>query len=134
MIQSPKLELPKSVTIIAVFLRCKVRTLIEITAEIPNTQAIQIELCKDSIQWSRDTQRNFLRHRIEARLAALYLETRQYPEALEVINSLLKEVKKLDDKLLLLEIQLTESKIHLALRNLAKAKVSTSYVINQRLL
>jgi 26S proteasome regulatory subunit N6 len=106
--------------------------LIEITAEIPNTQAIQIELCNDSIRWARETERNFLRHRIESRLASLYLETRRYPEALEIITALLKEVKKVDDKLLLLEIQLTESKIHHAVRNLAKAKVGLTFSLTKR--
>jgi hypothetical protein len=42
---------------------------------------------------------------------------------LEKINGLLKEVKRLDDKLLLVEVQLIESKIHMALKNIPKAKV-----------
>ena len=54
-----------------------------------------------------------------------YLEARQFQAALDKINALVREVKKLDDKLLLVEIQLIESKIHLALRNLPRAKVNS---------
>jgi 26S proteasome regulatory subunit N6 len=49
-----------------------VRTLIDIVSEIPNTVPLQIELCKDSIEWAKETKRNFLRQRIETRLASLY--------------------------------------------------------------
>jgi len=101
-----------------------VRTLIDIVSEIPNTVPLQIELCKDSIEWAKETKRSFLRQRIETRLASLYLEARQFQSALEIVNVLLKEVKRLDDKLLLVEIQLTESRIHHALRNIAKAKAA----------
>ena len=48
----------------------------------------------------------------------------QYSEALELISRLLMELKKLDDKALLVECHLTESKIHHGLRNLPKAKAA----------
>jgi len=101
-----------------------VRSLIDLVAEIEGTTELQIELCKESIEWAKETKRNFLRQRIETRLAALYLEARKFQDALDKINALVREVKKLDDKLLLVEIQLIESKIHLALRNLPRAKAA----------
>jgi len=52
------------------------------------------------------------------------LENGHYHKALDVIQTLNKEVKKLDDKLLLVEILVVESKINISLHNIPKAKVS----------
>lgn len=92
--------------------------------EIPDSTALQIQLCKESIEWCNEERRTFLRQRIESRLASCLLKQKEYKSALSIIGSLIKEVKKIDDKLLLVEIQLVESRIHLALQNLPKAKAS----------
>ncbi|VFQ97797.1 unnamed protein product [Cuscuta campestris] len=101
-----------------------VRTIVDTLAKIPGTSEIQIALCKDIVQWSRDEKRTFLRQRIEAKLASLLMESKEYAQALALLSCLIKEVRRLDNKLLLVEIDLLESKLHFALRNIAKAKAA----------
>mmetsp|Transcript_10959 Transcript_10959/g.33617 ORF Transcript_10959/g.33617 Transcript_10959/m.33617 type:complete len:427 (-) Transcript_10959:1225-2505(-) len=101
-----------------------VRTLIDSVAKIPNTSDLQVALCKETIEWCRQEKRTFLRQRIEGRLAALYLSGKRFTESMSIINQLLREVKKLDDKAHLLEIQLIESRVYHALRNLPKARAA----------
>lgn len=45
-------------------------------------------------------------------------------DALTLINSLLKELKRLDDKLVLVEVQLLESRVYHALGNVAKGRAA----------
>jgi len=99
-----------------------VRHLIDTLAKTENSQALQIEMCQECVQWCKSEKRTFLRHRVETRLAGLYLQVVKYQEALDLLTRLLQEVKKLDDKLLLVEIHLIECRIHNALKNMPKAK------------
>ena len=61
---------------------------------------------QECIDWAKAEKRTFLRQSLEARLVALYFDTKQYPEALALGSALLKELKKLDDKNLLVEVRL----------------------------
>ncbi|GMH15011.1 hypothetical protein Nepgr_016852 [Nepenthes gracilis] len=101
-----------------------VRGIIDAVAKIPATSDLQISLCKEMVQWTRSEKRTFLRQRVEARLASLLMENKEYSEALALLSGLIKEVRRLDDKLLLVDIELLESKLHFSLRNLPKAKAS----------
>jgi len=101
-----------------------VRTMIDTMAKVPGSTQLQLEVCKEQVDWARQEKRTFLRQRIEARLANLYLDIREFTSALTLISTLLTEVKRLDDKLLLVDIHLLESRVHHALRNLPKAKAA----------
>merc|ERR1719436_1833723 len=84
----------------------------------------EVQLCKECIEWAKEEKRTFLRQSLESRLVGLFFETERYQEALTLGSALLKELKKLDDKNLLVEVQLLESKIYQALGNLPKARAA----------
>jgi len=82
------------------------------------------QLCMECIEWAKEEKRTFLRQALEARLVALYIDSKYYTEALQLASKLNKELKKLDDKELLMEVQLFESRIYHALNNVPKAKAA----------
>lgn len=101
-----------------------VRSLIDFSGLIPNSQGLQIKLCEETITWCQAEKRTFLKQRLETKLAQLYMESTRYKEALDTLQVLLKEVKKLDDKLQLVEIQVIESKVFQRLCNIPRAKAA----------
>lgn len=90
--------------------------------DVGNTVDQQIRICEESINWSRQEKRTFLRHRLQTRLADLYYQKQAYQPALQTLTALLRELRRLDDKQLLVEVHLLESKVYHALKNLSKAK------------
>ena len=64
-----------------------VRGIIDSVAKIPGSSDLQIALCKEMVQWTRAEKRTFLRQRVEARLAALLMETKEYSEALTLLSA-----------------------------------------------
>jgi len=100
-----------------------VRNVIEkVGREMKDSIQLQTDLCEDAIAWCKKEKRTFLKQRMQSRIADLYFQQHRYKDALGLIKRLLKDVKKFDDKLLLVEIELIESKIHHALENFPKAK------------
>ncbi|KAI9856761.1 MAG: 26S proteasome regulatory subunit rpn6 [Trichoglossum hirsutum] len=101
-----------------------VRQLLDLCAAIPNAVDIQVSITKSCIEWAISERRGFLRQQLETRLVSLYMHKQSYYDALTLINSLLKELKRLDDKLVLVEVQLLESRVYHALGNLSKARAA----------
>lgn len=101
-----------------------VRGLVDMYLDMEATTGYEVELCKECIQWATEEKRMFLRQSLEARLIALYHDTGRYTDALGLGTQLLRELKKLDDKNLLVEVQLLESKTYAALNNLPKARAA----------
>ncbi|KAL3587261.1 hypothetical protein D5086_014128 [Populus alba] len=101
-----------------------VRGIIDSVSKIPGTSDVQIALCKELVLWARVEKRALLRQRVETRLAALLVETKEYSEALALLTNLIKEVKGVDDKRLLVEILLLESKLHYLLKDRHRARTA----------
>lgn len=87
---------------------------------------MQVEVVKELVNWATEEKRVYLKQNLEARLIALYLDNKMFTDALQLIGVLLKELKRLDDKMMLVEVQLLESRAYWALRNLPKSRVSQS--------
>lgn len=102
-----------------------VRAVLDIICTLaPNELTMQAQICRNIISWCQAEKRTFLRQRVEAKLAAVLFAQEDYSSALDLVDKLLVELKKLDDKQLLVETHLVESKIHHGLRGLAKAKAA----------
>lgn len=102
---------------------CIVRQLLDALASIPNTLQQQQSLVRDLIQWTTLEGRIYLKQYLEIRLVKIHFELKHYQDALNLSAELLRELRRLDDKMMLLEVHLLESKIQIALKNVPKAKV-----------
>ncbi|KAI6103634.1 proteasome regulatory particle subunit [Pisolithus sp. B1] len=101
-----------------------IRTLLNYFNDIPNSRQTQTDVLLDNIDWSKREKRIFLKHSLEIRLVSLQLEASQFKAALARIDALLTELKKLDDKMILTEVHLLESRVYRGIGNLVKAKAA----------
>jgi len=101
-----------------------IRGLVDMYLDMGADAGYDVTLCKECITWATEEKRIFLRQALEARLIGLYYDKGDYQAALADGAKLLKELKKLDDKNLLVEVQLLESKTYHALSNLPRARAA----------
>lgn len=101
-----------------------VKTLIEYFDGVKGSLDIQIEATNESVEWAVASKLSFLRQSLQLKLASLYYEKKLYQESLKLINLLLREYKKLDDKSSLVEVELLESVVYHALRNIPKSRAA----------
>ncbi|XP_068605644.1 26S proteasome non-ATPase regulatory subunit 11A-like [Brachionichthys hirsutus] len=100
------------------------RSLLDLFLGMEAATGQEVALCLECIEWAEAEKRTFLRQALEGRLISLYFDTKCFPEALQLGSQLLQELKKMDDKALLVEVQLLESKTYHALGNLPKARAA----------
>ncbi|KAJ2381880.1 26S proteasome regulatory subunit rpn6 [Coemansia sp. RSA 2611] len=101
-----------------------IRTLVDRFNGIEGGLQPQIATCQGMVEWARGENREYLRQALETRLISLYLDNRMYTEALSLISLLLSELKKLDDKMQLVEVHLLESRVYMAIKNLPKSRAA----------
>ncbi|KAF9523122.1 PCI domain-containing protein [Crepidotus variabilis] len=101
-----------------------IRTLLDFFNAIPDSREVQMTTLTDNIAWAKSEKRIFLKHSLETRLVALQLESQQYTPALALIDTLLTELKRLDDKMILTEVHLLESRVYRGIGNMVKAKAA----------
>lgn len=99
-----------------------VRQVVEIVGRGSAGINLQAAMCTDAIEWCIQEKRTFLKQRLQTRLAALLMKQGKFKESIKLINEVVKEVKKFDDKMLLVEVNLLESRVYYALNNVAKSK------------
>ncbi|KAJ2753534.1 26S proteasome regulatory subunit rpn6 [Coemansia pectinata] len=101
-----------------------IRTLVDRFNGIEGGLQPQIATCQGMVEWARGENREYLRQALETRLISLYLDNSMYTEALALISLLLSELKKLDDKMQLVEVHLLESRVYMAIKNLPKSRAA----------
>jgi 26S proteasome regulatory subunit N6 len=100
------------------------RQVLEIIVSSVTALNVQEKMIRNILAWTVTEKRHFLKQRVERILATVLYEQSKYNESLDIVNALLLELKKLDDKQLLVEAHLLESQIYFALQNITKAKSS----------
>lgn len=103
-----------------------IKSLIDMVESIGTDDALDlaIQVTGESIDWAVEEKRTFLRQSLQVRLAGLLYKKKNYQKALELINKLVKEFRKLDDKSSLVEVQLLECETYFQLKNFAKSRAA----------
>ncbi|CCJ29282.1 unnamed protein product [Pneumocystis jirovecii] len=101
-----------------------VRRLIDLFSSVPGSLNLQIDVTKETIDWAKKNNRIFLKLSLETHIVELYIKAQQYTKALQLVETLLIELKRLDDKFQLVEVYLLESQIYYAIKNIPKARAS----------
>ncbi|NWZ38469.1 PSD11 ATPase, partial [Brachypodius atriceps] len=102
-----------------------VRSLLDLFLDMEAATGQEVDLCLECIEWAKSEKRTFLRQALEVWFVWVLLQSRSQLCPCPLPGSqLLRELKKMDDKALLVEVQLLESKTYHALSNLPKARAA----------
>uniref|UniRef100_A0A1I7U663 Probable 26S proteasome regulatory subunit rpn-6.2 n=1 Tax=Caenorhabditis tropicalis TaxID=1561998 RepID=A0A1I7U663_9PELO len=101
-----------------------IRDIVEHALSIDQGKEEKIDLLNNCIEWATTNKREFLRRSLQSRLIRLYNDVRQFQNAQKLSQDLSKELKKLEDRELLIEVSVEESKSAFNLNNLQKARTA----------
>uniref|UniRef100_A0AC34QR58 PCI domain-containing protein n=1 Tax=Panagrolaimus sp. JU765 TaxID=591449 RepID=A0AC34QR58_9BILA len=102
-----------------------IRRLVELCLKIPGgDDDVKVSLCLECIQWAKEQNRVYLRQILQARLVRLYNDLGRYLQATQLASELIHELKRLEDKDLIIEVQLENSKACYSLSSYSKARAS----------
>ncbi|NWX14575.1 PSD11 ATPase, partial [Aegotheles bennettii] len=107
-----------------------VRSLLDLFLDMEAATGQEVDLCLECIEWAKSEKRTFLRQALEVNVICVAVSSRSRAGDQGSCSSplpgsqLLRELKKMDDKALLVEVQLLESKTYHALSNLPKARAA----------
>ncbi|NXK55519.1 PSD11 ATPase, partial [Chauna torquata] len=108
-----------------------VRSLLDLFLDMEAATGQEVDLCLECIEWAKSEKRTFLRQALEVCYITWFVTGSRCGAAHEgscssplLGSQLLRELKKMDDKALLVEVQLLESKTYHALSNLPKARAA----------
>ncbi len=87
-----------------------------------------VSVCKDIITFCEQSNNISMKSKIQIRLAEIYLINRSLNQALDTIQKTMVDLRRYEDNLGLIEIQLIESKIHYLNKGIAKAKAALTSV------
>jgi len=94
------------------------------SVQIRAQEIFSVDKCKEYIKTAEDENKTFLRRALQARLVRLLNDLHSYSQAVQLANLLVRELKKVDDKELIVDVQLEESKAYYHLSNLKKARAA----------
>ncbi|NXY11088.1 PSD11 ATPase, partial [Pteruthius melanotis] len=103
-----------------------VRSLLDLFLDMEAATGQEVDLCLECIEWAKSEKRTFLRQALEVGPRSQTRGAASSPPLSFPLpgSQLLRELKKMDDKALLVEVQLLESKTYHALSNLPKARAA----------
>jgi 26S proteasome regulatory subunit N6 len=101
-----------------------VRLTIQALRKVPQTQDLQLKLCREWIDWAVAEDRSVIRQRLQIELSEILFEQKKCTEAIEVLSKLTYELRKIDHKSQLIEVHLIESRVFRELGDLNRAKAS----------
>lgn len=108
-----------------------IKLIVRLLTEVENNRDLGkdlVSLIKSIIEYCEKSNNISMKNKLNIKLSEVYLINEDYKTGLDVINKTLVDLKRYEDNLGLIEIQLIESKIHHKSKGIIKAKSALTTV------